>query len=180
MMLVTAVVLFVSLAGLPDDGAACAAGDDAACARLGTLKSLGALKADLTPDDAKLVNACGGALEAAKTPQAFSAVSRACAPLFGRDVQETWGALSAAVGMPGIDAMLGTGYAEAYCPKALKPIKGCAGKKAANFSRMKTAERHEALTALVRHGLTERLGEKAASALTAQFTVAWSRLFPAP
>jgi hypothetical protein len=74
--------------------------------------------------------------------------------------------------------MLATGYAEAWCPKLKKPVAGCAGKKAANFSRMKPAQVHEALTALVRHGLIERLGEAAATPLVGKFAAAWPLLFP--
>jgi hypothetical protein len=179
MIITSTLFAFLAFANPLDDRAACAAGDTDACARIGTLKSLGALKGDLTPDDAKLVSACGAALDAAKEAQAFGSVSRACAPLFDRDVQKTWSALGGATGLPGIDLMLGTGYAEAYCPKLSKPLAGCAGKKAANFSSMKPAQAHEALTALVRHGLTERLGEATATPLVAKFAAAWPRLFPA-
>jgi hypothetical protein len=101
MMIASALFAFLVVATPPDDRAACAAGDTQACARIGTLKSLGALTDDLTPDDARLVSACSAALDAATQAPAFSSVSRACAPLFGRDVQETWSALAGAVGMRG-------------------------------------------------------------------------------
>jgi hypothetical protein len=77
----------LALPALADDRAACAAGDNRACARIGELKQQGALSPNATKDVDKLAAACGKALEAATAPASFSQVSSACNQLFNAELE---------------------------------------------------------------------------------------------
>jgi hypothetical protein len=150
------ILTMLSTVASADDRGDCGKGDEKACARIGRLKQLGALKADGTRDTDKLVEVCGKTLEAAKTPTEFTSVARSCGLLFS-ELQKAWDAL-AAIEMSGVDAMLATGYAESYCPALAKPVAGCNGKKAANFSGMKHDKIIAALSALNGAALDKELG----------------------
>lgn len=153
-----------------DDRASCDKGDKKACARIGRLKQLGALKADGTRDVDKLIEVCTKALDGS-----FSDVARACGLLFNPELQRAWDALGS-IGGPGVDQMLATGYGEAYCPSLAKPVTGCKGKRAANFSNSKPEATRAALSALNAAALQIEIGDKAAP-LAAKFDAAWPHLF---
>ena len=162
-----------------DDRAACSAGDRRACARIGELKRNGALNADGTKNVDRLIDACAGALDAATGTDSFRNVSSACKQLFNAELQRGWDAL-AGMQMPGTDALLATAYAEAYCPNLPGRVAGCAGKKAANFSRMKSQEVRSALSALNAAALDKEVGAEKAKALTPKFALAWPKILGAP
>jgi hypothetical protein len=176
MKLSIVLLAMLSTAAHADDRAACDKGDNKACARIGRLKQLGALKADGTRDTDKLVEVCGKTLDAAKTPKEFSSVARSCGLLFNAELQKAWDALGS-IDMSGVDAMLATGYAESYCPALAKPVAGCNGKKAANFSDMKHDKIIAALSALNGAALDKELGAEKAKPLAAKFDAAWPHLF---
>ena len=73
--------------------------------------------------------------------------------------------------------MLATGYAEAYCPGLPKPVTGCNGKRAANFSSQKPDQVRAALSALDAAALDKELGADKAKPPAAKFDVAWAHLF---
>lgn len=173
MKLALAALLLMTTTALADDRAACDKGDKKACARIGRLKQMGALKPDGSRDDDALIAACGTALDAA----AFSDVARACGPLFNPELQRAWDALGGMGAGKGTDQMLGTGYAEAYCPGLPKPVAGCSGKRAANFSSMKPPAVLAALSALNAAALDKELGADKAKPLAAKFDAAWPKLF---
>jgi len=72
--------------------------------------------------------------------------------------------------------MLGTGYAEAYCPTLTGKVAGCNGKKAANFSNMKADAVRAALAALNAAALAKELGDEKAKPLAAKFDAAWPKI----
>jgi hypothetical protein len=175
-------LLFALLAAstaFADDRAACKAGDNKACARIGELKQQGALNADATKNVDKLIAACGNALDAANGTASFSPVSSACNQLFNAELQKGWKAL-AGMNMPGVDQILGTAYAEAYCGKLATPPAGCNGKKPANFSNLKGAATRTALSALNKAALEAELGAEKAKALVEKFDKAWDKILGAP
>jgi hypothetical protein len=178
LLFLIAVVLSSSLARA-DDRTACAAGDKTACARIGQLKQQGALKTDGTKNTVALIDACSKALEGARSPGSMSAVNRACNQLFNADLQKSWNAV-AGIAMPGLDALLGTAFAEAYCPKLTGKLQGCNGKRAANFSKMKSADTREALRALTTGALALELGAEQSAPLVEKFNAAWEPLLGAP
>lgn len=174
---VTAVVVVSSVA-LADDRAACKAGNTQACARIGQLKQQGALKADGTKDTTALVAACGKALDGVTGSSSLSSVSRACNQLFNSELQKSWSAL-AGIQMPGLDQLLGTAYAEAYCPKLSGKLAGCKGQRAANFSTFKGPAAQDALRALNQAALELELGAETAAPLVEKFNAAWAKLLGA-
>lgn len=175
-LLAFAFLALISVVAHADDRADCGKGDRHACAQIGRLKQLGALKADGTRDTDKLVVACGKALDAAKTPKELSSVARACGLLYNAELQKAWDAL-ASIEMSGVDAMLATGYAESYCPTLATPVAGCNGNKAANFSEMKHDKIIAALSALNHAALDKELGAEKAKGLATKFDAAWPHLF---
>lgn len=172
---VTAVMLLIPCAAAADDRSDCAAGDNRACARLGELKQQGALNVDGTKNQDALIDACGKALETATGPRALSTVSHACRQLFNRKLQKSWDAL-APMDIPQVDLLLGTAYAEAYCPVLKTKVIGCKEKKAANFSNMSSAEARAAIKALNAAALNKELGTQRGAALAAKFDQAWSNI----
>jgi hypothetical protein len=168
-----ALLVLLSSSALADDRASCDKGDKKACARIGRLKQLGALKADGTRDDDALIATCTKALDNG----VFTDVARRCGPLFNPELQRAWDALGAMGGGSGVDKMLGTGYAEAYCPSFVKPVAGCNGKRAANFSSMKPDAVRAALSALNAAALDQEIGADKAKPLAAKFDGAWAKLF---
>lgn len=103
-------------------------------------------------------------------------LSRACSQLFNPELQKSWSALSAAGGMPGLDALFGTAWAEAYCPKLSAKVPGCDGKRAANFSALSSTTPRAALKALNKAALELELGAEKAAPLVAKFDAAWDKL----
>jgi hypothetical protein len=170
------VVFSLSAVAIADDRSSCDHGDKQACARIGRLKQLGAAKADGSRDTDALIAACSKAVGAATAPSAFGNVARACGQLYNPELQKAWDALSGVDG-GGIDAMLGTGYAEAYCPKLAKPVTGCKGKKAASFDSLKPEQVRAALSALNAAALEIEIGADKAKPLAAMFDRAWEHLF---
>ena len=158
-----------------DDRADCAKGDRKACARIGRLKQLGALKPDGSRDVNVLITACGKALDAAKMPSDFGAVARPCGLLFSTDLQRAYDALGGIEGMD-LGPLLATGYAEAYCPALTTKVEGCNGRKAQNLSNMKPDAVRAALSALNAAALVKELGADKAKPLAAKFDAAWPRL----
>jgi hypothetical protein len=146
---------------------------------VGQLKQQGALKTDGTKDLDALVTACGKALTGAKGPNSMSAVHRACNQLFNPELQKNWSAV-AGITMPGLDKLLGTGWAEAYCPKLPGKVQGCNGKRAANFDKLSSSATREALSALTRASLELELGAEKAAPLAEKFNSAWPTLLGAP
>ena len=173
---VIAILVLVTASASADDRASCGKGDRNACARIGRLKQLGALKADGTRDVDVLIEGCGKALDGAKGPDAFDGVARACSLLFNADLQKAWDVLGSLAGSSGVDQMLATGYAEAYCSGIAEPVTGCNGKRAANFSSMKGAAVRTALSALNGAALDKELGADKAKPLAAKFDAAWAHL----
>lgn len=171
---VFALASLLASVALADDRAACAAGDREACARIGQLKMQGALKADGTKDVDALITSCSKALTGAAS---LSQLSRACSQLFNPELQKSWSALSAAGGIPGLDALYGTAWAEAYCPKLSAKVPGCDGKRAANISALSggTTPR-AALKALNKAALELEFGVEKAAPLVAKFDAAWDKL----
>jgi hypothetical protein len=176
---IPAAALVLSTFAFADDRVACTTGDNAACARIGELKRNGALKADGTADKDKLVETCTAALEQATSPKSMWNVSSACRQLFNLDLQKGWYAV-AHLAMPGVEKILGTAYAEAYCPSLDGSPKGCRGKHPANFSAMNNAEARVALRALNAKALEMELGPAKAGPLVAKFDAAWDHLLGAP
>lgn len=172
--LLPAVLLF-SLSALADDRAACAAGDDRACANLGRLKQQGALNSDGTRNTDALAASCGKALDAAAGAKDFGAVSRACAQLFNPKMAKSFLALAMLSDAAMIAPILATAYGEAYCPSVSSTL-GCKGGKSLNFSNTTPAQNKAALRELNAKALEKELGAEKAAALTARFDPAWDRL----
>lgn len=158
-----------------DDAADCRKGDNHACARIGRLKQLGALKADGTKDVDVLITKCGEAVDAAKSARDIGSVARPCGPLFNGEMQKAWDI------MGGLDAsmlgkLLATAYAESYCPTLSGKVTGCNGKKPVNFSSAKPDAVRTAISALNGAALAKELGADKAKPLTAKFDAAWPNL----
>ena len=177
----TWLLISVSLVSLPapaQDRAACKAGDQQACARLGQLKQVGALK-NGTKDVAALVEACGRALDQAANSRSMRAVNRACTQLFSPELQRGWDAV-VDVEMSGLENIIGAAWAEAYCPRLQTKTAGCKGLRAADFRKLSPRERFEALKQLTKASLALELGTETASTLAPKFDRAWAVMLGAP
>ena len=171
-----ALIAVLATTAYADDRADCDKGDRKACARIGRLKQLGALKADGSKDLDVLATACGKALDSAKSASDFGGVARPCGPIFNAELQKAYDALGGLGGEMDLGPLLGTGYAEAYCPVVTGKVAGCNGKKAANFSNMKPDAVRAALSALNAAALDKELGAEKGKALAAKFDAAWPKL----
>jgi hypothetical protein len=158
------------------DRADCQKGDNHACARIGRLKQLGALKPDGTADLDVLATACGKALAAAKSPSDIGVVARPCGPLFNAELQKGYEVFGVDADDKHLGELVATAYAEAYCPILATPVTGCDGKKSVNFDKVKPEAVRAALSALNAAALVKELGTDKAKPLASKFDAAWPRL----
>jgi len=175
-MIKTSLVLLTLIAGVAraDDAADCKKGDNHACARIGRLKQLGALKADGSKDVDVLITKCGEAADAAKSASDIGSIARPCSQLYNAEMQKAWdimGSLDAS----SLGPMLATAFAESYCPVVTGKVTGCNGKKPVNFSNAKPDAIRAAIIAINGAALAKELGDKG-KALTAKFDAAWPKV----
>jgi hypothetical protein len=169
-----AVTLCSVRAAHADDASACKAGDTQACARIGRLKSAGALGADGKADVPKLLEACGKQVDATTSSSGFSLLANRCSQLFNPSLRKSYDAIGGTSGdMLGM--LLANAYGEAYCPlfdaKKIKAA-GCNGKRFVDPPKDKLVPTLSSLNAAalrLEHG-------DAAAALIAKFDARWAAL----
>jgi hypothetical protein len=158
-----------------DDAADCKKGDNHACARIGRLKQLGALKPDGTKDVDVLITKCGAAADAAKSASDISSIARPCAQLYNAEMQKAWDIMGE-IPASDLGPMLATAFGESYCPVLTGKVAGCNGKKSLNFSNAKPDAVRAAIIAINGAALAKELGADKGKALTAKFDAAWPKL----